>query len=324
MTSRFVLDAFQRGERVDKVLSQLMPDTSRAAIQRWIREGRVRANGLVCGQRHKTGPGMVLDVQPGAEPCTNVEPDSTVPFGVLHEDEFLIVVDKPAGIVVHPAKGNWTGTLVAGLLARPGFESPPVDEQDPEGQLRPGIVHRIDKDTSGVLVVAKHVKTREGLKAQLAAHTMGRVYDALTLGVPPSGCITTLHGRHPRSRLRFSSHVSEGKRAVTHVQVLEKFSGRAARVECRLETGRTHQIRMHLSECANSPIVADTLYGRKAAQSWPASVADTIGRQALHARTLCFEHPMTGESLSFEAALPADFAAALQLLRAGPPLPPHG
>lgn len=318
MTSRFVLDEFQRGERVDKVLSRLMPDTSRAAIQRWIREGRVHADGVVCAQRLKTAPGMVLDVDPGAEPCTTVQPDASVPFGVLFEDEFLIVVDKPAGIVVHPARGHWTGTLVSGLLARPGFEAPPVDDRDPEGQLRPGIVHRIDKDTSGVLVVAKHVKAREGLKSQLAAHSMGRSYQALTLGVPLSGCIDSLHGRHPRSRLKFSSRVKEGKRATTHIRVMETFSGAAALMECKLETGRTHQIRVHLSENAQTPLIADALYGRLPTEPWLALVSAAIGRQALHARTLRFDHPITSEKLSFDAELPADFLRALQLLRSGP------
>lgn len=315
MKTRFELDDSQGGERVDKVLSRLLPSTSRASIQRWIREGRVLVDGLVCGQRHKTEPGMVVEVSPGAEPCTTAEPDSSVPFRVLHEDEYLIVVDKPAGVVVHPARGNWTGTLVSGLLARPGFEAPPIDERDSEGQLRPGIVHRIDKDTSGVLVVAKEVKTREGLKSQLATHSMGRVYQALTLGVPSSGRVESLHGRHPRSRLRFSTQVREGKRAVTHFLVKERFGEKAALVECRLETGRTHQIRVHLSECAGAPLAADALYGRRPADPLLQQLEQVVGRQALHARELTFEHPITGHQLSFVAELPPELEAGLLLLR---------
>jgi 23S rRNA pseudouridine1911/1915/1917 synthase len=235
----------------------------------------------------------------------------------LYEDQHLIVVAKPAGVVVHPARGHRTGTLVSGLLARPGFTSAPSDERDPAGKLRPGIVHRIDKDTSGVLVVAKDAPTREGLKRQLAEHTVERVYHALTVGVPRPGRIQTLYGRHPRSRLKFTSRLLEGKTAVTTVAVLETFDGRrAALVECRLETGRTHQIRVHLSEQAGTPLVADTLYasgvvGDEALQR----IAAELGRQALHARTLGFQHPITGQPLSFDSGLPGDLSAALEALR---------
>jgi 23S rRNA pseudouridine1911/1915/1917 synthase len=236
---------------------------------------------------------------------------------VLYEDEHLIVVSKPAGVVVHPARGHRTGTLVSGLLARPGFRVAPVDERDPEGSLRPGIVHRIDKDTSGVLVVAKNASAREGLKAQLGAHSVTRLYEALTLGVPRPGPIETHYGRHPRSRLRFTSRLREGKRAATHVALLETFAaGLAARIECRLETGRTHQIRVHLAEQAGTPLIADALYGSGAVPPLIEPIASQLGRQALHARVLGFEHPITGRSLLFEAPLPADLARALAALRA--------
>lgn len=316
MGERFQLAPSAPRERVDKALSRLMAPCSRATIQRWISEGRVRVNGVVCRPRDPVGPGVLLEVEPGPEPLSEATPDASVPFDVLYEDAHLIVVDKPAGVVVHPARGHREGTLVSGLLARPGFESAPVDDRDPEGHLRPGIVHRIDKDTSGVLVVAKDAATREGLKAQLSAHTMERVYEALTLGVPTLTHIDTFYGRHPRSRLRFTSRLDAGKRAVTRVRVRERFGrAQAAFVECSLETGRTHQIRVHLAERADAPLLADALYGRAPESPELAAVAERLARQALHARVLGFQHPITGQALRFESPAPADFTAALEALR---------
>ncbi|MBK7586562.1 MAG: RluA family pseudouridine synthase [Myxococcales bacterium] len=260
--------------------------------------------------------GGVIEVEPGAAPPSEATPDPSVPYSVIYEDAFLCVVDKPAGVVVHPARGHWQGTLVNGLLAREGFSGAPGDPLDPAGGLRPGIVHRIDKDTSGILVVAKDTTTREGLKEQLASHAMEREYLALTLGVPAAGRIETLHGRDPKSRLRFTTRVERGRGAVTHVSVREVLAGGgAALVVCRLETGRTHQIRVHLSECAKNPILADSLYGRRPADSRIAEIATGLGRQALHATTLGFVHPDSGETLRFESALPADMQRALAALR---------
>jgi 23S rRNA pseudouridine1911/1915/1917 synthase len=165
-------------------------------------------------------------------------------------------------------------------------------------------------------VIAKDSKTREGLKEQLAVHSVERVYVALTSGVPKAATLRTLHGRHPRSRLRFTSKTTRGRTAVTHVRTIEELArGRAALVECRLETGRTHQIRVHLSECTQTPLLADALYGKPAADPEVRAVADQLGRQALHASVLGFRHPATGEALRFVAALPADFERALESLR---------
>ena len=302
---------------MDKVLVRLLPDVSRATVQRWISEGRVKLDGKICRPKQLVRGGAKLEVEPSEPPPSAAVPDPSVSFQVLHEDAHLIVVDKPAGLVVHPARGHATGTLVNGLLARGGFERASADARDPNGSARPGVVHRIDKDTSGVLVVAKDEPTREGLKRQLSEHSVERIYWALTLGVPKAGKIETLYDRHPRSRLRFTSKTSTGKRAVTHVRVLESLGGGlAALIECRLETGRTHQIRVHLSEQLGTPLLADWLYGRAPGTLELQAIATALGRQALHAAVLGFSHPITQERLRFESPLPADMGAALAGLRA--------
>lgn len=314
---RFVLGPGQR-ERVDKVLARKCEGVSRATVQRWIDEGQVRVDGKPCRAKDLVGEGAVLEFEPLPAPLSEASPDASVRFAVLYEDESLLVVDKPAGLVVHPARGHRSGTLVNGLLARDSFRALAPDSRDPLGALRPGIVHRIDKDTSGVLVIAKSEKAREGLKQQLAAHSVERAYQAITVGVPRPGEINTLYGRDPRSRLRFTSRVDRGKSAVTFVSVLERFAGeRAALVECRLRTGRTHQIRVHLSERTKTPLLGDALYGgnRVPPELEPARAA--IGRQALHARVLAFTHPVSGQVLRFESALPTDFQRALEVLRSG-------
>jgi 23S rRNA pseudouridine1911/1915/1917 synthase len=313
----FQLGPHEPAERVDKALVRLMPEVSRATVQRWIAEGRVKVDGKICRQKQQVGGGAELEVEPSEPPPSRAVPDASVAFQVLHEDPHLIVVDKPAGLVVHPARGHASGTLVNGLLARPGFERASADARDPNAAVRPGVVHRIDKDTSGILVVAKDEPTREGLKQQLSEHSMERMYRALTLGVPKNGAIETLYDRHPRSRLRFTSRTDQGKRAVTHVRVVETFGeGRAALVECRLETGRTHQIRVHLSEQTGTPLLADWLYGHTPGGSDLQAIASALGRQALHAALLGFVHPATQAHLRFESPLPADLTTALAALRA--------
>jgi len=313
---RFELGPDVEPERIDKALVRLFPGSSRATIQRWIAEDRVTIDGRACRARDAVGPGRVLEVEPGPEPLSRAEPDAGVAFTVLFEDEDVLVVDKPAGLVVHPARGNASGTLVNGLLSRSSFQAVPEDPRDPAGALRPGIVHRIDKDTSGVLVVAKNAAARESLKAQLAKHTVERRYRALTIGAPRAQRIETLHGRDPRSRLRFTTRVSEGRPAVTELAPLEVLAGgRAAYVELRLETGRTHQIRVHLLECTKTPLVADKLYRGPALPAELEPASSLIGRQALHAYRLGFMHPRSGSALRFEAPLPADFLRALEFLR---------
>jgi 23S rRNA pseudouridine1911/1915/1917 synthase len=311
--ARFVVDVAHSDQRVDKLLASLSPDVSRATVQRWIDEDRVRIDGRPCRGRDKPKPGAVLEWEPGEPPLSTAEPDPSVAVIVVHEDEHLIVIDKPPGLVVHPARGHVRGTLVSGLLARGGFESL---SREPGAHLRPGIVHRIDKDTSGLLVVAKDDRTREGLKAQFSARSVRREYRALTLGVPRSVRIATQYGRHPKSRLKFSSRVSAGKLAVTTIEVLERLAGdKAAWVRCKLETGRTHQIRVHLAEQARCPVFADALYQGMPKSGTLLAIAELLGRQALHAHTLGFVHPITQQVLDFVSPIPRDIADALKALR---------
>ncbi|MGC4092077.1 MAG: RluA family pseudouridine synthase [Polyangiaceae bacterium] len=315
---RFVLGPGER-ERVDKALTRLWQGSTRANVQRLIEQQRVWVNGAPCRPKDNVGEGAVLEVEPLPPEPSAATPDPEVKFAVVHEDDDVLVVDKPAGLVVHPARGHRAGTLVNGLLARESFalSQSAEDDDEPEEHARPGIVHRIDKDTSGLLVIAKNDAAREGLKAQLAEHSMERVYRAITHGVPRVTSISTLHGRDPRSRLRFTSRVQTGKHAVTHLKLIESLAaGRAALVECRLETGRTHQIRVHLLEVAKTPLLADALY--RLPQQSPALVpiASELGRQALHAAVLGFIHPRSGLLLRFESALPLDMQSALSALRA--------
>ncbi len=312
---RFVLGAAHAGKRLDRVVTDLCEGVSRGTVQRWIAESRVMVSGRPGRPRDSTREGDVIEVDPGPVQGSEAEADASVKLTVLHEDPHLIVIDKPAGLVVHPARGHRSGTLVNGLLARPGFQRLASDPRDPDGNLRPGIVHRLDKDTSGVLVVAKDEATREGLKSQLSARTMERQYVALTVGVPAEGAIDTLYGRHPSQRVKFSSLVVRGRSAVTHVAVTQVLAGgRAALVACSLETGRTHQIRVHLAEQTRTPVLADALYGAVYRDPLLLAATAAVGRHALHARTLGFQHPVTGQTLRFEAALPPDFERALAAL----------
>jgi 23S rRNA pseudouridine1911/1915/1917 synthase len=240
-----------------------------------------------------------VEYSPAPPQTTEVRPDPGVRFDILHQDDDLVVLMKPAGLVVHPGAGHAEGTLVGGLLALGLFEAE-------EGNVRPGIVHRLDAGTSGVMVVARNAKTRESLREQFSAHTIERAYVALVAGHPADGRVETLHGRHPTDRIRFSTKVKRGKRAVTLVRVLERFPI-ASYVECRLETGRTHQIRVHLAEVLKTPVIGDPLYGKT-----PKELRGLIDHQALHARLLGFVHPTRNRPMRFEAPPPPDFLRALE------------
>jgi 23S rRNA pseudouridine1911/1915/1917 synthase len=283
-------------------------------VQRLIDDRRVTVGGVVAQKSMRLREGDVVEVVVPAPEALEVVAED-IPLVVLYEDAELIVIDKPAGLVVHPAAGHARGTLVNALL----FHC--KDLSGIGGVLRPGIVHRLDKDTSGVMVATKTDRAHAALTAAFAAKSRGeaggleRTYLAITSPAPPaaSGTLRTMHGRHPVHRKKFSTKVSGGKSAVTHWQIVEKLAD-AALVRLRLETGRTHQIRVHASE-HGWPLVGDPVYSHKPRTERVAEVAAALARQALHAATLSFAHPVTGAPLAFESPLPEDMQRALAALR---------
>jgi 23S rRNA pseudouridine1911/1915/1917 synthase len=286
------------GLRLDQVLARLFPQYSRNRLQAWLKSGHIRVSGgalFEAKQQVTGGESIVLEPPP---PPQDVPQAQRMPLKIVHEDASLIVIDKPAGLVVHPGAGQPDGTLLNALL----YHEPKL-----AGVPRAGIVHRLDKDTSGLLVVAKTVVSQASLVKQLADHSMRRVYLALVQGDPPaSGKIDAPVGRDPRSRTRMAVD-HRGKPSRTSYRVLERF-GHAALVECRLETGRTHQIRVHFQHIRH-PLVGDTVYrrGTRHGLSFP--------RQALHATELSLTHPASGKVMTWQAPLPADMKRLLKSLR---------
>jgi 23S rRNA pseudouridine1911/1915/1917 synthase len=307
---RVEIDAARAGGRLDAVIAAAIASLSRAQVQRLIDDGNVTVNGEVAtkaGARVRAGDVIEIAIPP-PEPLEVLA--EAIPLVILYEDADLIVIDKPAGLVVHPAAGHATGTLVNALLHHC------TDLAGIGGVLRPGIVHRLDKDTSGVMVATKTDRAHAALTAAFAAKSRGeaggieRTYLAITSPAPPAkaGTLRTQYGRHPVHRKKFSSKVTTGKPAVTHWEIVEALH-EAALVRFRLETGRTHQIRVHASDHGFA-LVGDPVYGHKPRDERLAEVARTLGRQALHAATLAFDHPATGTRLAFESPLPADLVAA--------------
>jgi 23S rRNA pseudouridine1911/1915/1917 synthase len=310
---QLVISAELAGLRLDLALVKLWPELSRARAQRLLEEGHVTVAGQPArpSQRVRGGEQVALEL-PTPAPSGLVAQD--LPLSVLHEDPDLLVLDKAAGMVVHPARGTPAGTVVNALLHRLGAGAP--------GGARLGLVHRLDKETSGCLVVAKREAALLKLQAAFKARTVEKTYLALCHGVPAeSGRLDTPYGRHPRDRTRYTGRVGASRRAVTGWRLLERFGDGAALLEVALETGRTHQIRVHLSE-AGHPLLADPVYGglrregRLDADDPVRLAAAALGRQGLHAWRLAFAHPRTGKALRFEAPLPPDLAAALAILRA--------
>lgn len=292
----------EHGERLDKLLAERDLGPSRSAMQRFIAEGRVTMDGAVVDRRTKAKANAVVVVRPSPPPAYDASPED-IPLTILFEDAHLLVLDKPAGMVVHPAPGHSSGTLVNALLHHAAAIAGGKDAS------RPGIVHRLDKDTSGVMVVAKTPETHEKLVTMFQAHDLERRYLAIAVGNPPDAItLDTFHHRHPTDRKRFTSRLAYGRRAVTHVRTLERAPG-VALIECRLETGRTHQIRVHASE-NGFPLLGDPVYGGSVSDARIRRIGAELARQALHAAVLGFAHPITGERLRFETPPPADFARA--------------
>jgi 23S rRNA pseudouridine1911/1915/1917 synthase len=313
-----VLEArLEAGGRLDKALALALPALSRARLQALIAEGRVSFDGApVLDGSAKARAGLYEIAVPPPAPA-DPRPE-TIPLGVLFEDTHLIVVDKPAGMAVHPAPGSETGTLVNALLAHCGASLSGIG-----GVARPGIVHRLDKDTSGVMVAAKTDAAHQGLAALFERHDIERVYLALTRGAPsPSrGTIEGNIGRSSSDRKKMAVLKTGGRHAVTHYAVERTFGPKerplAARVACRLETGRTHQIRVHLAS-KGAPCLGDPAYGSGSpANPVKAAIAEAgLTRQALHAAVLGFAHPITGEALRFETPPPEDMRRLQTLLEA--------
>jgi 23S rRNA pseudouridine1911/1915/1917 synthase len=302
------------GLRLDVAVTRAWPDLSRARAQALIADGRVQVDGKGAKGSARLRGGALLTLEiPPPPPSGLVAQD--LPLAVLHEDAALLVLDKAAGMVVHPARGSPHSTVVNALLFRLGRDAPGGD--------RLGLVHRLDKETSGCLVVARTAAALASLQGQFKGRTVAKSYLALCHGaVPERGRLDTPYGRHPRDRKRFSGRVTSARRAITEWVVRERFGDAATLVEVALQTGRTHQIRVHLAE-AGHPLLADEPYGGRRRESRLASdhpvrmAAEAIGRQALHAWRLAFDHPSTGKRVTFEAPLPADFGAAITALRAG-------
>ena len=290
--------------RLDLYISSRLEGETRASVQRLIEAGNVLVDGQSVRSSLKLKGGEEVAVQIPEPAAAEPKPES-IPLEVLYEDHDLIVINKPAGMVVHPGPGNSSGTLVNALLAHC------TDLSGVGGELRPGIVHRLDKGTTGVLVAAKNDRAHQGLSAQFHVHSVKRIYQALVFGNPSeeTGKIEGIIGRHPTERLRQSGKARHGKHAVTRWRVKERY-GRITLMELRLETGRTHQIRVHLTE-SGFPLLGDPLYpdgGRVNNLADPRlkKMITSLGRQALHARTLGFIHPSSGEYMEFSVPLPDD------------------
>ena len=297
-THRVVLPPSAAGQRFDAALAQALPQYSRSRLRSYIDGGLVSVDGAAAVATRKARGGEDVVVRAAPEPASTAHAPQAIALSIVHEDGELLVVDKPAGLVVHPGSGNWEGTLLNALLHHaPHLAAIP----------RAGIVHRLDKDTSGLLVVAKTLQAQTHLVRQLQARTVKREYLALATGdLARGGTVDAPIGRHPTRRTTMAV-VATGKPARTHYDVVERF-GLATLLACRLETGRTHQIRVHLAALGH-PLVGDPAYGKRQPLPFP--------RQALHARRLGLVHPAQGTACQWESPLPPDFAALLDRLRAG-------
>jgi len=299
----FSIEEGDAGERIDTLLSRLIEDLSRNAVQRLIEKGNVTVNGAVVTQKKqkvKTGEAITLALE---DPSYLEAVPQNIPLEIVYEDEDVLVINKEKGMVVHPAVGNPDGTVVNAVLWHCGERLSSIN-----GVLRPGIVHRIDKDTSGLLMIAKNDRAHKSLSEQLAAHSITRAYEAITYHnfTLDEGTVDAPIGRDPKNRLRMAVISSNSKKAITHYRVLERF-GSYTRIEAVLETGRTHQIRVHMAYI-HHPLLGDALYG-------PKKNSFGVEGQVLHAKKLGFVHPSGKGYLEFESPLPQEFQRLLEKLR---------
>jgi len=291
------------GKRLDQVLAQLYPELSRNRLQGWIKAGRVLVDGHAAVPKQKVLGGERLQLDTSPDPDQMAFEAEDIPLEVVFEDEAVIVINKPAGLVVHPASGNWSGTLLNALLHH---------EPALAGVPRAGIVHRLDKDTSGLMVVARTLAAQTHLVRQLQARTVSREYLALAHGdVASDGTVDAPIGRHPSQRTRMAV-IPSGREALTHYFV-ERHYVDCTLLSCRLETGRTHQIRVHMAYLGH-PLVGDPVYGKRRCAN---DLLQSFSRQALHARRLGLLHPVTEQSMSWSADPPEDFARLLAALDSG-------
>lgn len=297
----FVVEPEHEGVRIDQFLTQRIPDISRSRIQKLIEEGNITVGDRQVKPNYKIKQGDDVRVELPEPVVLDVKPEN-IDIEILYEDEDIAVVNKPQGMVVHPAAGNYSGTLVNALMARCSSLS------TINGVIRPGIVHRIDKDTSGVLVIAKNDAAHHSLAEQIKVHSVKRIYYAIVEGVikQDSGTVDAPLGRHPVERKKMAVISKNGRRAVTHYRVIERFK-RNTLIEARLETGRTHQIRVHMAYIGH-PLVGDPVYGYKRQRF-------NLKGQALHAKTLGIIHPSTGEYMEFTTPLPEYFQKLIENLR---------
>ncbi|MHA7855687.1 MULTISPECIES: 23S rRNA pseudouridine(1911/1915/1917) synthase RluD [Marinobacter] len=308
ITGHYIVPPQLSDKRLDQAAAELMPEHSRSRLQSWIKSGALTVNGTVRKPRDKVMLDDVLDLdaEPEVQVTWEAEPIS---LDIVYEDEHLLVINKPAGLVVHPAAGHADGTLVNALLNH----APEV-----ENLPRAGIVHRLDKDTSGIMVVARSLIAHTSLVDQLQTRTMGREYEAVVVGSLTGGAtVDAPIGRHPQDRKRMAV-VPSGKPAVTHYRLLERFAAHT-HIQCKLESGRTHQIRVHMTHVRH-PLVGDPAYGGrlrlpKGTTEELRQALAAFNRQALHARRLTLEHPETGETLSWEVPLPEDMVQLIEALR---------
>lgn len=293
------LTADRTGERADTFLARVIPDLTRSAAQKLLEQERVTSGRRAVRKNEKLSPGQELLVElPDPEPV-NILPQN-IPLDVVYEDEDVIVINKPVGMVVHPAPGHPDGTLVNALLYHCGDSLSGIN-----GELRPGIVHRIDRDTSGLIIAAKHDRAHMALATQLQDHSLARIYEAVAVGGfrEDSGTVDAPIGRHPVERKKMAIDRQNGRPAVTHWSVLGRYNG-FTHIRCQLETGRTHQIRVHMASIGH-PLLGDVVYGSK--KPWPG-----LAGQCLHARCLRFVHPSTGQLVELECPLPDWFQRILK------------